>query len=156
MIAATSASEVIRRLQPKLAPVDGITLYMQPVQDLRSKIASAARSTSTRLEDAGHDRAGCTGSPNLVESCDRLPELSDVASDQQNTACGHLVIDRDTASRLGITPQTIDDALYDAFGQRQVSTMFTQLNQYHVVLEVRRSSSRTRALNDIYVASAHG
>ena len=82
-----------------------------------------------------------------------LPELRDVASDQQNTRlAAHLVIDRDTASRLGITPQMIDDTLYDAFGQRQISTMFTQLNQYHVVLEVSRSSSNEPGRLKIYLA----
>ncbi|HUK33124.1 MAG TPA: efflux RND transporter permease subunit, partial [Vicinamibacterales bacterium] len=96
--------------------------------------------------------------PRLVEKLRTLPELRDVASDQQNGGLqASLVIDRDTASRLGITPQMIDDTLYDAFGQRQVSTIFTQLNQYHVVLEVKPDFQKNPdKLKDIYVHSATG
>src|SRR5206468_11749725 len=94
----------------------------------------------------------------LVAKLQTLPELRDVASDQQNGALeANLVIDRDTASRLGIVPQAIDDALYDAFGQRQVSTIFTQLNQYHVVLEVEpQFSQNPDALKNIYVHANGG
>src|SRR6185312_10264085 len=94
--------------------------------------------------------------PRLVAKLRSLPELRDVASDQQNGGlAASLTIDRDTASRLGISPQTIDDTLYDAFGQRQVSTMFTQLNQYHVVLEVASTFQQgPEALDAIYVRSA--
>src|SRR5207249_697392 len=96
--------------------------------------------------------------PRLLERLQALPELRDVASDQQNGGLqASLVIDRDTASRLGITPQLIDDTLYDAFGQRQVSTIFTQLNQYHVVLEVQpRFQENPETLKHIYVRSAAG
>jgi multidrug efflux pump len=88
----------------------------------------------------------------------KLPQLTDVASDQQLDGLGAtLVIDRDTASRLGITPQNIDDVLDDAFGQRQVSTIFTQLNQYHVVMEVAPSFQRTMTgLDNLYVKSSNG
>src|SRR5207302_5761188 len=96
--------------------------------------------------------------PRLVEKLQALPELRDVATDQQNGGLGAAVtIDRDTASRLGITPQMVDDTLYDAFGQRQVSTIFTQLNQYHVILEVApRFQDNPEALKAIYVKSANG
>src|SRR5439155_12776204 len=94
----------------------------------------------------------------LVEAFRKQPVLVDVASDQQlNGLQAQLLIDRDTASRLGITPQNIDDTLDDAFGQRQVSTMFTQLNQYHVVLEVApRFQMNPSSLDDIYVRSSNG
>src|SRR5215468_296059 len=87
-----------------------------------------------------------------------MPQLRDVASDQQTGGLEEqLIIDRDSASRLGITPQAIDDTLYDAFGQRQISTIFTQLNQYHVVLEVEPKFQRTpESLKSIYVRSANG
>ncbi len=101
------------------------------------RTASAARSSSTRWKTPT-PRSWASGSPRLVDKLQALPQLRDVASDQQDAGLqAQLIIDRDTASRLGITPQMIDDALYDAFGQRQISTIFTQLNQYHVVLEVR-------------------
>src|SRR5205814_6683164 len=96
--------------------------------------------------------------PRLVRKLQTLPQLRDVASDQQTSGLeAQLVIDRDTASRLGITPQMIDDTLYDAFGQRQASTIFTQLNQYHVVLEVQPSFQQNpETFKDIYVRSATG
>ena len=108
------------------------------------------------MEDADAQELA-SWAPRLVEKLQALPELRDVASDQQNSGLqATLVIDRDTASRLGITPQAIDDTLYDAFGQRQVSTMFTQLNQYHVVLEARAGIPAIipRILKHIYVKSA--
>src|SRR6185295_14360090 len=119
--------------------VDGITLFMQPVQDLtvEDRVSRTQYQYTMESPDAQelHEWA-----PRLVEKLRALPELRDVASDQQNAGLGStVVIDRDTASRLGISPQVIDDILYDAFGQRQVSTIFTQLNQYHVVLEVQPS-----------------
>src|SRR5260370_12765788 len=97
-------------------------------------------------------------SQQLLQKLQTVPQLRDVASDQQNNGLqANLIIDRDTASRLGILPQAIDDALYDAFGQRQVSTMFTQLNQYHVVLEVGPQFKTTPDdLKDIYVKSTSG
>jgi multidrug efflux pump len=152
-----TASEIIRRLQPKLAQVQGITLYMQPVQDLTVEDRVSRTQFQYTIEDADAKELG-VWTPMLVDKLHTLPELLDVASDQQNGGLQvALNIDRDTASRLGILPQTIDDTLYDAFGQRQVSTMFTQLNQYHVVLEVDpRLQQNPDALKDIYVRSSSG
>ncbi len=152
-----TASEIIRRLQPKLAQVQGITLYMQPVQDLTVEDRVSRTQFQYTIEDADAKELGLW-TPKLVDKLRTLPQLLDVASDQQNGGLQvALNIDRDTASRLGILPQTIDDTLYDAFGQRQVSTMFTQLNQYHVVLEVDpRFQQNPDALKDIYVRSSTG
>jgi multidrug efflux pump len=152
-----SASEIIRDLQPALAQVDGITLFMQPVQDLTVESRVSRTQYQYSMEDADANEL-YTWAPRLLQRLQSIPQLRDVASDQQNNGLeADLVIDRDTASRLGILPQAIDDTLYDAFGQRQVSTMFTQLNQYHVVLEVD-SQFRTDpgALKQIYVKSSTG
>ncbi len=147
-----SASDVIRRLQPRLASVDGITLFMQPVQDLTVEDRVSRTQFQYSLEDADTNELA-TWVPTFVSRLQALPELRDVASDQQSLGLQTVVdIDRSTASRLGITPQAVDDALYDAFGQRQVSTMFTQLNQYRVVLEAETDFQRNpQALGDIYV-----
>ena len=109
------------------------------------------------VEDANADELAIW-SKRLVDKFQTIPIMTDVASDQQLDGLdAHLVIDRDTASRLGITPQNIDDTLDDAFGQRQVSTIFTQLNQYHVVLEVAPKFQRnTDSLDNIYVKSSNG
>ena len=152
-----SASDVIRRLQPQLAQVEGITLFMQPVQDLTVEDRVSRTQYQYSIEDAdGKELA--VWAPKLVEKLKALPQLRDVATDQQDQGLeASLVIDRDTASRLGILPQAIDDTLYDAFGQRLVSTMFTQLNQYHVVLQVDpRFSQNPDALKNIYVKSSNG
>ncbi len=131
-----SAREVILRLQPALAAVDGITLYLQPVQDLTVEDRVSRTQYQYTLEDADPEELS-KWAPKLVDALQALPEVRDVGSDQQDKGLASMmVIDRSTASRLGITPQLIVDTLYDAFGQRQVSTMFTQLNQYRVVLEV--------------------
>ncbi|HEY7130002.1 MAG TPA: MdtB/MuxB family multidrug efflux RND transporter permease subunit [Nitrospira sp.] len=130
------AQEVILRLQQAATAVDGITLYLQPMQDLTVEDRVSRTQYQYTLEDADAKELG-RWSPLLVEELQKLPGLRDVSSDQQDQGLASLlVIDRSTASRLGITPQLIVDTLYDAFGQRQVSTMFTQLNQYRVVLEV--------------------
>ncbi len=152
-----SASDIIRDLQPKLAKVEGITLFMQPVQDLTVEDRVSRTQFQYSLEDANPEELD-TWVPQLVAKLQTLPQLRDVASDQQSGGLqARLVIDRDTASRLGITPQAIDDTLYDAFGQRQVSTMFTQLNQYHVILEVEPKYQRSPdALKEIYVRSTNG
>ncbi len=152
-----SASDVIRRLQPKLAQVDGITLFMQPVQDLTVEDRVSRTEYQYTLEDADANELN-TYTTRLVDKLRTLPQLRDVATDQQNSGLQTtLVIDRDTASRLGIGMQAIDDTLYDAFGQRLVSTMFTQLNQYHVVLEVGPEFRQDpTALKNIYVHSANG
>jgi multidrug efflux pump len=152
-----SASDVIRRLQPELAKVEGITLFMQPVQDLTVEDRISRTQFQYSLEDPDARELG-EWAPRFVSRLQSIPELRDVASDQQNSGLQmRVVIDRDTASRLGITPQMIDNTLYDAFGQRQVSTMFTQLNQYHVVLGVKGNfKSNPRDLNEIYIRAAGG
>jgi multidrug efflux pump len=152
-----TASEIIRDLQPELAKVEGITLYMQPVQDLTVESRVSSTQYQYSMEDADAAELA-TWSQQLLQKLQSVPQLRDVASDQQNNGLqANLIIDRDTASRLGILPQAIDDALYDAFGQRQVSTMFTQLNQYHVVLEVSPQFKTTPDdLKDIYVKSTSG
>ncbi|HWE48528.1 MAG TPA: multidrug efflux RND transporter permease subunit [Bryobacteraceae bacterium] len=147
-----SATEVIRRLGPKLAQVPGIALFMQPVQDLT--VEDRISRTQYQYSLDAPDKATLdTWVPRLVDNMKKIPELRDVASDQQNNGLGLLVdIDRDTAGRFGITPQNVDDALYDAFGQRQVSTIFTQANQYHVVLEAGTAwSQNVDAMKDVYV-----
>ena len=149
-----SASDVIRRLQPELEKVDGITLYMQPVQDLTVEDRVSRTQYQYTLEDP--DQAELNRMTNqLVRRLKTLPQLRDVATDQQNGALTQqLVIDRVTASRMGITPQMIDETLYDAFGQRQVDTLYTQLNQYHVILETMPDfQSNPDRLRDIYVRS---
>ena len=152
-----SASEVIRRLQPQLAKVDGIRLYLQPVQDLTVEDRVSRTQYQYTLEDADPKELG-EWVPRFVDRLSAIPELRDVASDQQNAGLQiRITLDRTTASRLGITPQMLDDALYDAFGQRQISTMFTQLNQYRVVLEAQPDQyQRPNDLQNIYVRSAAG
>jgi len=152
-----SASDVIRRLQPELAKIDGITLYMQPVQDLSVEDIVSRTEYQYSLEDP--DSSELSGyATQFVNKLKNLPELADVASDLQTHGLeAALSIDRQTASRVGITPQSIDDTLYDSFGQRQVSTYFTQLNQYHVVLEVQpQFQQNPRNLQDIYIRSSAG
>ncbi|HEY0556489.1 MAG TPA: MdtB/MuxB family multidrug efflux RND transporter permease subunit [Thermoanaerobaculia bacterium] len=152
-----NASDVIRRLTPKLAKVAGITLYMQPVQDLSVEDRVSRAEFQYSLEDADPNELS-TWVPRFVSKLRQLPELADVGSDQQNNGLqAHLVFDRTTASRLGITPQMLDDTLYDAFGQRQISTMFTQLNQYRVVLETKPGFHQgPQDLTDVYLRSAAG
>jgi multidrug efflux pump len=152
-----SASEVIRRLEPKLAEVDGATLYMQPVQDIT--VDDRVSRTQFQYSLASPDPEALQRfTPELTERLRGLPELRDLADDQQTGGLElTLAIDRDTASRLGVSPQMIDDTLYDAFGQRQVSTIFTQLNQYRVVLEVDPSFQKgPKALEHIYVRATSG
>jgi multidrug efflux pump len=146
------ASAIIRRLQPELDKVEGITLYMQPVQDLTVEDRVSRTQFQYSVEDADAQELA-QWTPRLVDKLRTLPELRDVATDQLNNGLkANLTIDRDTASRLGIYPQAIDNTLYDAFGQRLVSTIFTQLNQYHVVLEVAPGFRQNPdALKDIYV-----
>ena len=150
-----NASDVIRRLQPELEKVDGITLYMQPVQDLTVEDRVSRTQFQYTLEDPDPNELN-RWTQRFVDKLKTLPELRDVATDQQTSGlAASLVIDRQTASRLGISPQMIDETLYDAFGQRQVSTLYTQLNQYHVVLETMPDFQRDPAkLQDIYVRSA--
>src|SRR5919109_1160790 len=149
------ATEIIRRLQPQLSEVDGITLYMQPVQDLSVEDRISRTQYQYSLEDPDPQQLSLWAS-RLVSKLQTLPQLRDVASDDQNLGLqARLVIDRDTASRFGITPQMIDNALYDAFGQRQISTMFTQSNQYRVVLEVKpQFQDDLQDLQHVYLRSA--
>ncbi|HEY7120084.1 MAG TPA: multidrug efflux RND transporter permease subunit, partial [Tepidisphaeraceae bacterium] len=152
-----SASDVIRRLQPNLANVEGMTLFMQPVQDLTVEDRVARTQYQYSLETPDARELG-VWSDRFLEKLRALPELRDVAADRQDAGLQvKLVINRDTASRLGITLQMIDDALYDAFGQRQASTMFTQLNQYHVILEVRPEfRDHPSDLSNIYIRTPNG
>jgi multidrug efflux pump len=150
-----SASDVIRRLQPELAKTPGITLYMQPVQDLSVEDRVSRTQFQYTLEDANADELNAYA-PQMLARLQKLPQLSDVASDQQTLGLrAKLVFDRNTASRLGITTSAIDQTLYDAYGQREVSTIFTQLNQYHVVLEVTPGSDRSPSdLGDLFIRAA--
>jgi multidrug efflux pump len=147
-----NASDVIRRLQPELAKVAGITLFMQPVQDLSVEDRVSRTQFQYTLEDANVDELN-TLAPQMLAKLQQLPELRDVASDQQVLGLrARLVFDRDTAARFGITTSAIDQTLYDAYGQRQISTMFTQLNQYHVVLEVKPGFQKNPTdLNDLFI-----
>jgi multidrug efflux pump len=148
----TSASDVIRRLQPQLAKLAGITLFMQPVQDLSVEDRVSRTEFQYTLEDPNVDELNAFA-PQMLARLQQLPQLSDVASDQQTLGLqAKLVFDRNTASRLGITAATIDQTLYDAYGQREVSTMFTQLNQYHVVLEAAPGFDKKPAnLSDLFI-----
>jgi multidrug efflux pump len=154
---SASAEDIIRRLRPEVAKVDGIQCFLQPLQDLTVEDRVSRTQYQYSVEDANAAELAVYAD-RLEEAFRKQPALVDVASDQQlNGLQAELVIDRDTASRLGITPQNIDDTLDDAFGQRQVSTMFTQLNQYHVVLEVAKSFQQNpSSLNGIYVKSSNG
>src|SRR5579872_3614982 len=149
-----SASEVIRRLQPELAKLAGITLFMQPVQDLSVEDRVSRTEFQYTLEDPNVDELN-SFAPQMLAKLQKLPQLTDVASDQQTLGLqAKLMFDRNTASRLGITTSAIDQTLYDAYGQREVSTMFTQLNQYHVVLEVTPGFDKNpSALNDLFIRS---
>ena len=152
-----SASDLIRRLQPQLEEVAGITLYMQPVQDLTVEDRVSRTQFQYTLEDADASELNYWVNK-VVEKLRQLPQLRDVATDQLTLGSqAKLVIDRITASRLGITPQAIDNVLYDAFGQRQISILFTQLNQYHLILEALPELQKDPAmLNNIYVNSNTG
>ncbi len=152
-----TAEEVIRRLQPKLAAVSGITLFMQPVQDLSVDARVSRTQYQYTLEDPNTDELSLWA-PRMVAAMQKLPELRDVSSDQQDQGLRLLLnIDRVTAARFGLTPQNIDDALYDAFGQRQVSTIFTELNQYRVVLAARPAFTQDpQGLNQLYLKSSSG
>lgn len=150
-----SATEVIERLQPKLAQVPGIKLYMQPVQDITVEDRVSRTQYQYTLEDPNRQELN-TVVHSLLAKLRQLPQLSDVVTDQQLDGLGaSLNIDRATASRLGVTPEAIDNTLYDAFGQRQINTLFTQLNQYHVILEADpKFQLNPQRLHDIYIQSA--
>ena len=147
-----SASDVIRKLQTSLKPVEGIVLYMDPVQNITVDDRVSRTQYQYTLEDPDANELNLwTG--RLVDKMKQLPQLADVATDQQTGGLAvSLVIDRVTASRLGIAPSTIDSTLYDAYGQRQINTMYTQLNQYHVILETDPNSQQSPGkLQDLYI-----
>jgi len=148
---------VIGRLRRKLGHVAGATLYLQAQQDIRVGGRTSNSQYQFTLDSESLDDLN-NFAPRLLEKLKTLKELRDVATDQQDKGLeANLIIDRATASRLGILPQAIDSALYDAFGQRQVSVIFTQLNQYHVVLDVDPQFQRNPdALKSIYVKSSTG
>ncbi|MBC6959245.1 MAG: multidrug transporter subunit MdtB [Lautropia sp.] len=151
------ASAVIRRLQPRLAQLPGITLYMQPVQDLTVEDRISRTQYQFSLEDADPERLALWV-PRMVERMRAIPALADVASDLQDRGLqAWLEIDRDAAGRLGLSMSAIDNALYSAFGQRQVSTIFTQANQYRVVLEVApQFQASPSSLEAIHVSASTG
>jgi len=152
---SANASAIIRRLNAATASVNGIRLYMQPVQDLTIDTTVSRTQYNFVLEDANPDEIE-SWTPKLLERLDALPELQDVASDlQQRGLAVNVTIDRATAARFGITPATVDNALYDAYGQRIVSTIFTQTNQYRVILEADPASQQSPAdLSQIYLPSS--
>ncbi len=151
------AAAVIRRLKEKLAQREGIALYMQPVQDLTIEDRVSRTQYQFTLDTANPDELA-TWVHRHIESLQKLPQLIDVASDLQDQGLqAFLQIDRDTAGRLGVTPAAIDNVLYNAFGQRLVSTIFTQSNQYRVVLEVKPEFRiGPNALRELYVPSSNG
>ncbi len=149
-----SASDVIRRLKSKLDQVQGIELFMQPVQNISVDDRVSRTQYQYTLEDPNADELN-DWTNRFVDRLKQLPELEDVATDQQTGGLAvSLVIDRVTASRFGIAPTTIDNTLYDAFGQRQISTMYTQVNQYHVVLESEpQFQADPKKLDHLYIQS---
>ncbi len=149
-----SAADLIRRLKSRVNQVQGIQLFMEPVQNITVDDRVSRTQYQYALEDPNGDELNdWTG--RFVNRLEQLPDLEDVATDQQLGGLAvSLVIDRVTASRLGIAPSTIDNTLYDAFGQRQISTMYTQVNQYHVVLESEpQFQTDPNKLNHLYIQS---
>ncbi|HVR63621.1 MAG TPA: multidrug efflux RND transporter permease subunit [Polyangia bacterium] len=153
----SSAAEIIRRLGANLGDVPGVDVYLQAVQDLQIETRTSRTQYQYTLEDADPAELA-VWAPRLLERLRARSELTDVASDQQSGGLQlSLVVDRDTASRLGVTAQVIDDTLYDAFGQRPVTTIFTQLNLYRVILEVAPAYQQNpQALDQVYVRSQTG
>jgi multidrug efflux pump len=154
---SAAAADIIARLRDRVNGVEGIALYMQAVQDLQIDSRVSRTQYQYTLQDADAKELA-EWAPKLVDKLRSAPELNDVASDQQNDGFQiDIAVDRDKASRLNVLPQDIDNTLYDAFGQRQISTIFTQLNQYRVILEVEPSYQQNpAALAKIYVKSATG
>ena len=152
-----TADQVIARLRSKLAVVPGATLYMQSAQDLT--IGGRMSQAQFQYTLQGEDLAEMNNwAPRLLQKLRSLPQLRDVNTDQQDKGLqASVVIDRDTAARLGVAASAIDSALYDAFGQRQVSIMYRSLNQYHVVMEVAPEFANSPdALQSIYVRANNG
>ncbi len=146
------ASDVIRRLQKSLKQVNDVQLFMEPVQNITVDDRVSRTQYQYTLEDPDPNELNLW-TAKLVDKMKALPQLADVATDQQTGGLAvSLVVDRVSASRLGIAPSTIDNTLYDAYGQRQISTMYTQLNQYHVILESDPSFQQTpKRLQDLYI-----
>jgi multidrug efflux pump subunit AcrB len=151
---SASADEIINRLRPQLARVPGVTLFLQAAQDVTMGGRPARSQFQYTLQDADLDELGAWA-PLMLDKLRTLRELRDVATDQQsNATTAVLTIDRDTAGRFGIQPQLIDDTLYDAYGQRWVTQYFTQLNQYHVVMEINPAfQADPSALEHIFINS---
>jgi multidrug efflux pump len=149
-----NASNLIRRLNQRVSKVEGIQLFMEPVQDITVDDRVSRTQYQYALEDPDASELN-DWTNRFIARLKQLPELEDVATDQQPGGLAlYLVIDRVTASRLGIAPSTIDNTLYDAFGQRQISTMYTQVNQYHVVLESEPQFQKNpNKLNQLYIQS---
>ena len=142
-VRSRSANQIIRSLQEKASDIPGVELFMQPVQDLTIDAAVSATQYRFVLQNSDPKQLQLWV-PALVSKLKQLPQLTDIASDlQQEGLTVDVTIDRPTASRFGITPATVDNALYDAFGQRIVSTIFTQSNQYRVILEADPSLQKT-------------
>ena len=152
-----SATDVIHRMQSKVNSVDGIQLFLQPLQDLTVEDRVSRTQFQYAMEDPDQNELA-NYTRQMVTELSKESEVTDVASDLQDQGlAAQLVIDRDTAARLGIAMADVDNTLYDAFGQRQVSTIFTQLNQYHVVMEVGKNFQTDPAtLNNLYVQSGNG
>jgi multidrug efflux pump len=152
-----SSSDVVNRLRPKLNSLPGATVFLQAGQDLRIGGRASSAQYQYTLQSDNLDDLTKWG-PILLKQMRKLPGFTDVNSDQQNNGLqAELTYDRQTASRLGITPQSMDNTLYEAFGQDQVSTMYTALNQYHVVMEVAPEFWQDpKGLNDIYVSTSSG
>ncbi|MEO5359398.1 MAG: multidrug efflux RND transporter permease subunit [Nitrospirota bacterium] len=152
-----SAVDIIHRLKPRLETAEGITLFMQPVQDLTVDSKISRTQFQYTLETPNAEELNALA-PVMIRALEGRPELRDVSSDRQNDGLRlFLTINRDIAARFGITPQMIDDTLYDAYGQRQISTIFTELNQYRVVISVNKKYKESvSGLNDIYIRAANG
>ncbi len=150
-----SATDVIQQLSSAARRVEGISLYMQPVQDISVEDIVSRTEYQFSMQDPDAAELSRYAS-RFVEELNKLPELEDVADDLQNDGRQvALQFDRPTATRLGLSVQNFDDTLYDAFGQRQVSTLFTQLNQYHLILELQPDYRAAPAnLGDLYINSA--
>jgi multidrug efflux pump len=156
-VRTATADEIITRLRRKTAGMPGATLYMQSAQDFRigGRQGNAQYQYTLQTQDLS---LLALWAPKVVQRLQRLPEIADVSSDQQNSGLSeNVIIDRDTASRLGLTAQAVDTALYSSFGQRQVSTMYKSINQYHVVLSLEQKWwSSPEVLNKVYVQTPRG
>jgi multidrug efflux pump len=150
-----TSQEIVRRIEQEAQGVEGITLFLQPVQDLTTDATVSATQYQFVLENANADELN-TWVPKLVDRLQSVPEITDLASDlQQSGLSANIVIDRKSAARFGVTPATVDNALYDAFGQRIASTIFTQSNQYRVILEASSNLQRSlSSIGSIYVPSS--